>query len=118
MPQTTTLRDVPNWRYMLQECDALEHYLPAGGSDKTKTHQRKAREAIARLIKNNAEVRLQPRTGAAGPCVAGRSCGFARSENGVHPPEEIARKRRFKASSKSRLRPRVAFGGAASDPPP
>ena len=88
MPQTTTLRDVPNWRYMLQECDALYRYLPAGGSDKIKTHQRKAREAIARLIKNNAEVRLQPRTGAAGPCVAGRSCGFARPVKGVTRPKK------------------------------
>ena len=57
----TTLRDAPDWRYMLQECDELYRYLPAGGSDKIKTHQRKAREAIARLIKRNAEVRLQPR---------------------------------------------------------
>jgi dimethylpropiothetin dethiomethylase len=61
MTKTTTLRDAPNWRYMLQECDELYRYLPAGGSDKIRTHQRKAREAIARLIRTNAEVCLQPR---------------------------------------------------------
>ena len=44
----TTLRDVPDWRYMMQECDELYRYLPAGGSDRIKSHQRKAREAIAR----------------------------------------------------------------------
>ncbi|MAN10762.1 dimethylsulfonioproprionate lyase family protein [Sulfitobacter pontiacus] len=57
----TTLRDVPDWRYMMQECDELYRYLPAGGSDRIKSHQRKAREAIARLLRGNAELRLQPR---------------------------------------------------------
>ena len=56
----TTLRDVPDWRYMMKECDELYRYLPAGGSDRIKSHQRKAREAIARLLRGNAELRLQP----------------------------------------------------------
>ncbi|KIN61674.1 Dimethylsulfoniopropionate (DSMP) lyase DddL [Sulfitobacter noctilucae] len=55
-----TLRDLPNWRYMLQECDELYRYLPAGGSTRIAGHQRKVREAISRLLRQNAEVRLQP----------------------------------------------------------
>jgi dimethylpropiothetin dethiomethylase len=55
------LHDVPDWRYLLQEYDELYRYLPAGGSDRIRSHQRKAREAIARLLKSNAEVRFQPR---------------------------------------------------------
>jgi dimethylpropiothetin dethiomethylase len=56
-----TLRDMPNWRYLLQEYDELYRYLPAGGSDRIRTHQRKVREAISRLLKQNAGVQLQPR---------------------------------------------------------
>ena len=56
-----TLRDLPNWRYLLQEYDELYRYLPAGGSDRIRSHQRKVREAISRLLKRNATIRLQPR---------------------------------------------------------
>ncbi len=56
-----TLRDVPDWRYLLQEYDELYRYLPAGGSDRIRGHQRKVREAISRLLKRNAAVQLQPR---------------------------------------------------------
>lgn len=56
-----TLRDLPNWRYLLQEYDELYRYLPAGGSDRIRSHQRKVREAISRLLKKNAPVRLQER---------------------------------------------------------
>ncbi|WP_431358136.1 dimethylsulfonioproprionate lyase family protein [Sulfitobacter albidus] len=57
-----TLRDVPDWRYMLQEYDELYRYLPAGGSDRIASHQRKVREAISRLLKRNATVALQPQS--------------------------------------------------------
>jgi len=56
-----TLRDLPDWRYLMREYDELYRYLPAGGSDQIKGHQRKVREAISRLIKQNAPVRLQER---------------------------------------------------------
>jgi dimethylpropiothetin dethiomethylase len=56
-----TLRSLPNWRYMLRECDELYRFLPAGGSDKIAGHQRKVREAISRLLKSNATVHTQPR---------------------------------------------------------
>ena len=55
-----TLRDVPDWRYLLQEYDELYRYLPAGGSDRIRGHQRKVREAITRLIRKNADLRPQP----------------------------------------------------------
>lgn len=61
LPDVETLRSLPNWRYMLQECDELYRYLPAGGSERIKSHQRKVREAISRLLKRNGEVRVQPR---------------------------------------------------------
>lgn len=56
-----SLRDLPNWRYLLQEYDELYRYLPAGGSDRIRSHQRKVREAISRLLRKNTPVQLQPR---------------------------------------------------------
>lgn len=56
-----TLAHKPDWRYLLQEFDELYRYLPAGGSDRIAGHQRKVREAIARLLRRHPELRLQPR---------------------------------------------------------
>ena len=55
-----TLKSLPDWQYLLQEFYELYRYLPAGGSSRIRTHQRKAREAISRVIKANALVRPQP----------------------------------------------------------
>jgi dimethylpropiothetin dethiomethylase len=60
-PIDQTLRDVPDWRYLLQEYDELYRYLPAGGSDRIKSHQRKVREAISRLLKKNGQLQPQQR---------------------------------------------------------
>jgi dimethylpropiothetin dethiomethylase len=60
-PARQSLQSVPDWRYMLQEYDELYRFLPAGGSTRIAGHQRKVREAISRLLRRNAEVRLQPR---------------------------------------------------------
>lgn len=60
-PASQSLRSLPDWRYMLQEYDELYRYLPAGGSDRIAGHQRRVREAISRLLRSGAEVRLQPR---------------------------------------------------------
>lgn len=59
IPAEPTLRDLPNWRYLMREYDELYRYLPAGGSDRIRSHQRKVREAISRLLKKDAAVRLQ-----------------------------------------------------------
>ena len=54
------LSDVPNWRYLLQEIEELYRLIPAGGSDRIAGHQRKVREATARLMKANAVIAPQP----------------------------------------------------------
>ncbi len=54
-----TLKTLPDWRYLLNEFYELYRFLPAGGSTKIAGHQRKAREAISRVLKSNAAVRLQ-----------------------------------------------------------
>lgn len=55
-----TLQDRPNWRYLLQEFEELYRHIPAGGSNRIAGHQRKVREAIARLMRFNAAVQAQP----------------------------------------------------------
>ncbi|MCV3272930.1 dimethylsulfoniopropionate lyase [Roseobacter sinensis] len=62
MPQATeaTLRDLPDWRYLLQEYYELYRFLPSGGSGRIRSHQRNVREAISRVLKANPAIRLQP----------------------------------------------------------
>jgi dimethylpropiothetin dethiomethylase len=55
-----TLKSLPDWQYLMREFYELYRYLPAGGSTRIRSHQRKAREAISRVIKANAPVRPQP----------------------------------------------------------
>ncbi|WP_322891411.1 MULTISPECIES: dimethylsulfonioproprionate lyase family protein [unclassified Yoonia] len=57
---TTTLKTLPDWRYLLAEFYELYRAIPAGGSDRIRTHQRQTREAINRVMKANAPVQLQP----------------------------------------------------------
>ncbi|MEM6940494.1 MAG: dimethylsulfonioproprionate lyase family protein [Pseudomonadota bacterium] len=57
----STLQDMPDWLYLLQEFDELYRFVPAGGSDRIAAHQRKTREAIARLLRAPTQVRLQPK---------------------------------------------------------
>ncbi len=54
------LRDLPDWRYLLQEFYELYRYLPSGGSDRIRSHQRNVREGISRVLKANPAIRLQP----------------------------------------------------------
>jgi dimethylpropiothetin dethiomethylase len=58
--KTQNLKTLPDWLYLLREFYELYRYLPAGGSSRIRTHQRKAREAINRVIKENALVHPQP----------------------------------------------------------
>lgn len=51
-----SLQDAPDWRYLLQEFEALYRFIPAGGSDRIASHQRKVGEAISRLLRTNAPV--------------------------------------------------------------
>jgi len=50
--------DAPDWYYLLLELYELYRFLPAGGSDRIRTHQRAVREQISRLIKGAPEIRL------------------------------------------------------------
>ncbi|MEM7523150.1 MAG: dimethylsulfonioproprionate lyase family protein [Pseudomonadota bacterium] len=54
------LTDAPDWTYLLREFYELYRFLPSGGSDKIRAHQRAVREAISRVIKANPEVRFEP----------------------------------------------------------
>lgn len=58
--QFQRLTDQPDWAYLLREFYDLYRYLPAGGSDRIRSHQRQSREAINRVIKSNAPIALQP----------------------------------------------------------
>ena len=58
--KSQTLKTLPDWLYLLREFYELYSHLPAGGSSRIRTHQRKAREAISRVIKANALVHPQP----------------------------------------------------------
>ncbi|MDX8347646.1 dimethylsulfonioproprionate lyase family protein [Cognatiyoonia sp. IB215446] len=59
-PAEPHLRDLPDWRYLLQEYYELYRYLPSGGSSRIRTHQRAVREAISRVLKANPLIRTQP----------------------------------------------------------
>jgi dimethylpropiothetin dethiomethylase len=83
-PIDQTLRDVPDWRYLLQEYDELYRYLPAGGSDRIKSHQRKVREAISRLLKKNGQ--LQPQQRAVKPVTAHLRRALDEGRQGVLAP--------------------------------
>jgi dimethylpropiothetin dethiomethylase len=45
-----TLRDQPNWLYLLREFDGLYRHGSAGGSTKIRSHRRHVREALSRTI--------------------------------------------------------------------
>ncbi len=55
-----TFQDAPNWRYLLQEFEEVYRLAPAGGSDRIASHQRKTRDAIARVLRGSGKVRPQP----------------------------------------------------------
>lgn len=52
------LRDNPDWLYLLREYYEMYRFLPAGGSDRIRTHMRLVREAIGRLLKADPKVAL------------------------------------------------------------
>ena len=54
-----TLQELPDWRYLLQEFEELYRFVPAGGSDRIASHQRRTRDAINRILRTNAKVQLQ-----------------------------------------------------------
>lgn len=57
MPDIIRLQDRPAWGYLLRDYYEFYRFLSAGGSAQIKSHQRKVREQISRVIKSNPEVR-------------------------------------------------------------
>ena len=51
--------DQPNWLYLLREFYELYRFLPSGGSDKIRAHQRVVREAISRVMKAKPALALE-----------------------------------------------------------
>ncbi|WP_147111253.1 dimethylsulfonioproprionate lyase family protein [Tateyamaria sp. syn59] len=58
MSDRSTLKDHPDWTYVLRDSYDFYRRQSAGGSAKIRTHQRSVRERINRVIKANAEVRF------------------------------------------------------------
>jgi dimethylpropiothetin dethiomethylase len=54
------LKTQPEWGYLLRDLYELYRRLPSGGSTVIRSHQRAVREAIARGVRGNPEVRRQP----------------------------------------------------------
>lgn len=59
-PSVPHLRELPDWRYLLQEYYELYRFLPSGGSTRIRAHQRSVREAISRVLKSNPPIGRQP----------------------------------------------------------
>lgn len=55
-----TLRDHADWQYLLREFYELYRFLPSGGSNVIRNHQRMTRERISRVLKSNATLRFDP----------------------------------------------------------
>jgi dimethylpropiothetin dethiomethylase len=49
----TRLNDVPDWKYVFQEIDQVYHLGSAGGSTIIRSHQRRVRETISKIVKSN-----------------------------------------------------------------
>lgn len=52
----TPLASHPDWTYLLREYYELYRFLPSGGSDRIRTHQRAVREAINRVSRSGASL--------------------------------------------------------------
>ncbi|PWJ19077.1 hypothetical protein [Jannaschia seohaensis] len=56
MTDTPTLLDAPDWLYLLREFDALYRHGSAGGSTRIRSHRRRVREALSRVIAANPQI--------------------------------------------------------------
>lgn len=54
------LSAAPDWLYLLREFYELYRFLPSGGSEKIRRHQRAVREAVSRVMKANPALRFDP----------------------------------------------------------
>ena len=47
------LNDVPDWKYVFQEIDQVYRLGSAGGSSIIRSHHRRVRETISKIVKSN-----------------------------------------------------------------
>lgn len=73
----STLSALPDWAYLLREFDAVYRGSSAGGSRVIRSHQRRVRETLSRIVQSDPAV--QPRPPEAKPVVAhfGRAVDLA-----------------------------------------
>ncbi len=55
-----SLRNAPNWLYLLREFEALYRHGSAGGSKSIRSHRKKVRDAMSAIIVANPSVALSP----------------------------------------------------------
>jgi dimethylpropiothetin dethiomethylase len=67
-PPCARLRDRPDWRYLLRDVEEVYRRSSAGGSKVIRSHQRRVREALAKIVEADPEI--QPRAPAEKPVVA------------------------------------------------
>ncbi len=53
---TSTLKESPNWLYLLREFDALYRHGSAGGSPAIRSHRKKVRDRLSATMTNNPEI--------------------------------------------------------------
>lgn len=56
----TVLTDAPDWIYLLREFESLYRHGSSGGSDKIRSHKRRARDALSRVVSDNPPVVDRP----------------------------------------------------------
>lgn len=56
----TRFSDAPDWTYLLREFYEIYRFLPSGGSERIRAHQRAVREAVNRVMKAKPALRLEP----------------------------------------------------------
>lgn len=76
-----TLNDRPDWRFLLREIEALYRLGSAGGSKAIRSHRRRVRESISRLIE--ADAAIEPRPPEDKPVTAYLSRALDLGERGV-----------------------------------
>lgn len=61
-PTALRLQDCPNWRYLLQEFDALYRSGSSGGSPIIRSHRKRVRDRLSSEVKSNPEILEKPAT--------------------------------------------------------
>ena len=60
IPNALCLQDCPNWRYLLQEFDALYRTGSSGGSPLIRSHRKRVRDLLSNEVKSNPQILKKP----------------------------------------------------------